>query len=49
MIKALVVWFLTTLAITLIFFLREAINLRYIFMSIAFLGVGAMVLTVFVL
>lgn len=49
MIKALVAWFLTTTIIALIFFLREAINLKYLFIAIAFLAIGAIVLAVFVL
>ena len=49
MIKILVVWLLTAIVIALIFFLRKEINLKYLFTTIAFLTIGAIILTVFVL
>lgn len=49
MIKILVFWLLTTIVIALIFSLRKEINLKYLFTTIAFLVIGAMILAVFVL
>lgn len=49
MTKILIFWLLTTIIIAWIFFLRKEINLKYLFIAIAFLAIGAMILAAFVL